>query len=127
MNIEFSMPGEQERLRMAYRTKVPGFSVKFVNGPGEFQVEDLSATGFAVMDGQKRFTEGDVFEIRLLIKGKLFLGGAHAKIMRVMNNGVVGISFDNLDRRQQIKVDKLVLEVQKRLIELKKKARQKAK
>ena len=45
--------------------------------------------------------------------------------MRVISEkGIIGCVFHDMDRRQEIKLDKLVLEVQKRLIELRKAKRE---
>jgi hypothetical protein len=62
--------------------------------------------------------------VLLKIKDKVFLDELKVKAMRVLNNGLVGFNFQELDRRKQIKLDKLVLEVQKRLIAYKKAKRE---
>ena len=56
----------------------------------------------------------------LLLNKRLFLGDLKGKVMRVLDKGIIGCNFEPMDRRQEIKLDKLVLEVQKRLIELRK-------
>lgn len=124
MDFEISIPEEGEQLRKAFRTKVPGLSVRFTALETAMDVMDLSATGFAVLDPEKRFKENQSMEVDLLIKDKIFLRGATAVVMRVLDNGIVGLNFVDLDRQRQIKLDKLVLEVQKRLIALRKKKRE---
>ena len=52
--------------------------------------------------------------------GDMSLGDLKAKVMRVLDRGIIGCNFLTMERRQEIKLDKLVLEVQKRLIELRK-------
>lgn len=116
--------GSDDKLRQAFRTKVPGLTVRFSALKKVFEVKDLSATGFAVLDRDKGFKEGQVLEADLLINKKLFLGGVKAETMRVLDNGIIGINFVDLERQKQVKLDKLVLEVQKRLIELRKKQRE---
>lgn len=124
MEFNISLPEEEERLRKAFRTKVPGLTVRFTEPDRVLDVLDLSATGFAVMDKGKTFSENEDLQVDLLIKNKLFLSGLDARVMRVIDNGVVGLNFVDMERKKQIKLDKLVLEVQKRLIALRKKKRE---
>lgn len=126
MGFDIELPkGSEEQLRKAFRTRVPGLTVAFPDQEKEFEVKDLSATGFAILDPDVGFTEGQVVECNLLINKKQFMGGAKAEIMRVLDNGIIGVNFVELSRQRQAKLDKLVLEVQKRLIELRKKQREK--
>lgn len=112
--------GVEPQLRKAFRTKVPGLTARFVGQERPFDVKDLSATGFAVLEPDADLSEHQQIECDLLINNKLFLGRVKAEIRRVLDNGIIGINFIELDRKQQAKLDKLVLEVQKRLIELRK-------
>lgn len=123
IDLDISTGGD-DQLRKAFRTKVPGLSVRFPALGKVFEVKDLSATGFAVLDPDKRFKEGQPLDSELLINKKLFLSGVNAVVMRVLDNGIIGINFVELERQKQAKLDKLVLEVQKRLIELRKKQRE---
>lgn len=124
MDFKISIPSEDERMRQAYRTRVPGFLACFVKPEACCPVKDLSATGFAIVDDQQHFAEGRQYEVQLKIKEKVFLDELKVQAMRVMENGLVGFNFQELDRRKQIKLDKLVLEVQKRLIAHKKAKRE---
>ncbi len=116
--------GDDDTLRKAFRTKVPGLNVRFSALKKVYEVKDLSASGFAILEPEKVFKEGQTIEADLLIKKKLFLSGIKTEVMRVLDNGIIGINFIELERQKQAKLDKLVLEVQKRLIELKKKQRE---
>ncbi len=120
MDFEINLPNDDARQRQAFRTKVPGFNARFEGVEGDFPVKDLSATGFAIIDASNAVSEGVDLVATLLLKEKVFLGKVPVRVMRVMGDGLVGLNFENIDRRQQIKLDKLVLEVQKRLIALKK-------
>ncbi|WP_338666536.1 PilZ domain-containing protein [Pseudodesulfovibrio methanolicus] len=124
MDFNIQLPDDEERLRKAFRTKVPGLTARFPGLDVVHDVADLSATGLAILDKSGRFTEKEAYDVELLIKNKLFLSGARASCMRVHDNGIVGLNFVDLDRQKQIKLDKLVLEVQKRLIALRKKKRE---
>jgi len=124
MEFDIKVPSEDEQLRKAYRTKVPGLTVRIPTLKKVFEVKDLSATGFAVLDPEKGFKENQTLAVDLLIKNKLFLEALNSVVMRVLDNGIIGINFVDLERQKQVKLDKLVLEVQKRLIELRKKQRE---
>ncbi|WP_319466258.1 PilZ domain-containing protein [uncultured Pseudodesulfovibrio sp.] len=124
MGFDIDLPNGDDQLRKAFRTKVPGLSARFPGLKKIYEVKDLSATGFAVLDKEGTFKEGQSLEIELLIKKRLFLDGAKTEVMRVLDNGIIGINFIDLERQKQAKLDKLVLEVQKRLIELRKKQRE---
>lgn len=120
MDFDVRMPNEDDKLRKAFRTRVPGLLIRVIESGREYQVKDLSASGFAILEENRLFKEGHTFQFDLLLAKKLFLTQVTAKIMRVLDNGIVGCNFADLDRRQEMKLDKLVLEVQKRLIELRK-------
>lgn len=124
MTFEINVPNDDDQLRKAFRTKVPGLKARFSALDKIYEVLDLSASGYAVMDKEKTFKEGQAVECDLLINNKLFLSGVGGEVMRVLDNGIIGINFTELERQKQVKLDKLVLEVQKRLIELRKKQRQ---
>ncbi|MFH1915173.1 MAG: PilZ domain-containing protein [Pseudomonadota bacterium] len=124
MGFDLDIPSDDDQLRKAFRTKVPGLTARFPTLDRIFEVKDLSATGFAVLDQARGFKEGQDVDVDLLINKKLFLATASAQVMRVLDNGIVGINFMDLERQKQVRLDKLVLEVQKRLIELRKKQRE---
>ncbi len=117
---------EEDKLRQAYRTRVPGLDIRIntKKGPLDFPVSDISASGFAFEDNPRGYSSGLEFTFDLLLSKKLFLGELKAKVMRVLDRGIIGCNFMEMDRRQEIKLDKLVLEVQKRLIELRKAKRE---
>ena len=119
-DFDVSLGKDGESVRQAYRTRVPGFEVKFLKSGKVYGVKDLSASGFAVQEEAGTFSQGNLCPVEFYLNKKLFLGEVQAKVMRVMHEGIVGFTFENLDRRQIIKLDKLVLEVQKRLIQLRK-------
>jgi len=121
MDFEIKMGGD-DTLRQAFRTRVPGLDLRVItqSGPKEFSVLDISATGFAFSDNPRGYSSGMTFSFDLLLNKRLFLGDLKGKVMRVLDNGIIGCNFEVMERRQEIKLDKLVLEVQKRLIELRK-------
>nr|WP_284710776.1 PilZ domain-containing protein [Desulfovibrio aminophilus] len=120
MDFDVRLPNDDDQLRKAFRTRVPGLLIRVADSGKEYQVKDLSASGFAILEEARVFKEGQAFEFDLLLARKLFLSQIKGRVMRVLDNGIVGCNFQDLDRRQEMKLDKLVLEVQKRLIELRK-------
>jgi len=125
MGFEVDIPsGAEPQLRKAFRTRVPGLTVLFSGQKRAFEVKDLSATGLAVLEHETGIKEGQRMTCDLLINNKLFLGEIKVDVCRVLDNGIIGANFADLNRKQQAKLDKLVLEVQKRLIELRKTQRE---
>ncbi len=116
MDFDIKTGDDDDRLRKAFRTQVPGLMVRIKDRKEPYQVKDVSAGGFAFLDESRSFKEGAVLEVDLLLKTKLFLGGLKARVMRVLDNGITGCNLEDLDPRQEARLDKLVLEVQKRLI-----------
>ncbi|MGE4556998.1 MAG: PilZ domain-containing protein [Desulfovibrionaceae bacterium] len=116
MDFDIKIGGEDDHLRKAFRTQVPGLMARIEGRKKPFQVKDLSSGGFAFLDEGKTFKEGETHRVDLLLKTKLFLGGLTARVMRVLDNGIIGCNLEDLDKRQEARLDKLVLEVQKRLI-----------
>jgi len=126
MEFEIQMDGDDKQ-RQAYRTRVPGLDVRVITqtGPQDFPVSDISATGFAFSANPRNYSSGMTFSFDLLLNKRLFLGDLKGKVMRVLTDkGIIGCNFEAMERRQEIKLDKLVLEVQKRLIELRKAKRE---
>lgn len=120
MPFDISFGDNEDRARQAYRTRVPGLEVRFNDLERVFEVRDISASGFAVMDPSRGFTHGAHHDVSLYLNRKLFLGHAGVTVIRALDDGTVGLSFADLKRQQALKLDKLVLEVQKRLIQLRK-------
>lgn len=128
MDFDIKMDGD-DKLRQAFRTRVPGLDVRVVtkSGPQDFPVSDISASGFAFAANPRDYSSGMILSFDLLLGKRLFLGDLKAKVMRVITEkGIIGCNFQEMERRQEIKLDKLVLEVQKRLIELRKAKREAA-
>jgi hypothetical protein len=113
-------PELEARQRQAYRTNIPGLEALIKSPRVLLPVKDFSASGLALVDAEARLGQGDKFEFDLLLNKKLLIPGLTAKTMRVLEHGLVGCSFVDLDLRKEAKLDKLVLEVQKRIIALKK-------
>ncbi|GFM37566.1 PilZ domain-containing protein [Desulfovibrio psychrotolerans] len=114
-SFEFSIGGE-ESARRAFRAQVPGLEVWVAEHDAAYSVKDVSATGLAVQTQGKPFKEGQSVHLDMMISKRLFISQLPCKVVRVLASGVVAFDFLELDRRQEARLDKLVLEVQKRSI-----------
>ncbi len=121
--LSFSVSGDDSQ-RRAFRAKVPGLQVAVPAKQAAYDVVDLSAMGLAFRDDTKSFKENTIITFDLHLNGKVFLAELTARVMRVLANGIIGCNFEGNDHRKEARLDKLVLEVQKRLIALRKKARE---
>ncbi len=119
-DFDFTIKSDGKSPRQAYRTKVPGLRAVVAEKDESFAVKDISATGLAIEDKTGLFKEGDTFQFDLFIKKKPFLTKLTAEVIRVLGNGMIGCNFVDLSPRKEARLDKLVLEVQKRLIAMKK-------
>ena len=122
-DISFTVAGDDSQ-RRAFRAKVPGLKVAVPAKKASYDVMDLSAMGLAFRDDAKSFKENTIITFDLYLNDKVFLAELTARVMRMLDNGLVGCNFEGNDHRKEARLDKLVLEVQKRLIALRKKARE---
>ncbi|THB68231.1 MAG: PilZ domain-containing protein [Desulfovibrio sp.] len=120
-SFDFSFPKEPEHKREAFRASLPGLKAKLAGTDREYAVKDISAAGMALHNPSKRgFRAGDVLALEIILNNKTLLTSVAVTVKRVLDNGLVGCSFVGLSPRQEAHLDKLVLEVQKRLIAVKK-------
>lgn len=101
--------------RGAYRATIPGLSVKLPCGTTS-PARDISAggVGFTPPAGMT-YSSGQVLVLDFLVADHLFIQGLESVVVRADANSVA-CSFRLLSRAQEVKLDKLVLETQKRLI-----------
>lgn len=121
--LSFSVAGDDSQ-RRAFRAKIPGLKVVVPAKNKGYDVVDLSAMGLAFRDETRDFKENVIITFDLCLNDKVFLSELTARVMRVLGNGLIGCNFEGNDHRKEARLDKLVLEVQKRLIALRKKARE---
>ncbi len=120
-DFDFILPNEDKNKRQAYRCAVPGLEAWLPQRELGYAVKDLSASGMALQSRSPGdFKQGQAFSADLLLRKKLYLSGVGVRVRRVLPSGLVGCTFVNLDTRHEASLDKLVLEVQKRIIALKK-------
>lgn len=126
MDFKIEVP-DSDNQRGAFRARIPGLKARIQETGASFDVKDMSATGIALLAGaESRLKEGASMTVDLLIASKPVLIGLKTKVIRRINEAVLACTFVSPDRRQEARLDKLVLEVQKRMI-AQRKARQQAK
>ncbi len=115
-DFDFTLPSDVEGERRAYRTSVPGLEASVAGKDGTFPVENVSAVGIAMHVSGHAFAEGENLRVDLLIQGKPYITALPAKVVRLGEGSLVGCEFASPDFWQESRLDKLVLEVQKRMI-----------
>jgi hypothetical protein len=101
--------------RHAYRARVPGLVARDCATQALYPVNDISAGGMSLEDEAGSLKAGDVLSMDVLLKDHVILTGLAAEVAR-RHETVAGLKFTDLTRRQEERLDKLVLEVQKYLI-----------
>ena len=118
MDVTFELEGERCR-RAAFRERVRGLTARLEDG-GEFVVHDISAAGVALVDVEGKLPSGRQCRLTLAIGQKDLVSGLPATVVRAAGQGMVGLAFGQLSLRQEAWLDKMVLEIQKRRINLRK-------
>ena len=83
-------------------------------------MRDLSATGAAVYVGDSKLPEGCDIQLDITLGDTPVLKDVSACTVRIVEEGVMALRFHKLEHRKEVILDKLVLEVQKRLIDMRK-------
>ncbi|MGE4192677.1 MAG: PilZ domain-containing protein [Pseudodesulfovibrio sp.] len=113
--------GDSTGPRGAYRAKISGLHVKVAGRPAVYSATDVSPTGVG-LSGSTGMRVGERFEIGLYHRGVRVGGPIRAKVVRV-DKAFSGLVFEDLDRRNQDAVHRLVLDEQKRQAEERRKDR----
>lgn len=101
--------------RKAYRARVPGLVARDCATQTVFPVNDISAGGISLEDDAAALNVGNVLNIDVLLRDHVILTGLLAEVARRKDH-VAGLKFTDLTQRQEERLDKLVLEVQKYII-----------
>ncbi len=109
------------KARGAFRTSVPGLAIRIKGYLSSYSVKDFSVNGLAFVAGKDFFAIGKQLHIDLLLGQKEILLGMTCEVVRHIGDGLMGCVFIDLDKYQEERLDKLVLEIQKRMIQLRKK------
>ncbi len=118
LKYEFSLDEDAQGPRNAYRAMVQGIEARINNAKSTYEVVDISVSGCAIkLPANINLAEGATFNVQLEVRGRSILTALRVKVIRVTPSGVVACNFINMNERQEYALDKLVLEIQKRLIE----------
>lgn len=112
--------------RKAYRVSIPNLKIKIKDRPGKFEALDISVGGVAFSlkkNDDHGLEAGQDVEISLIIKEKVFLKELQGKLVKVTDT-FAACEFEDIPLRQEAILDKLVLEIQKKMIELKRKKKE---
>lgn len=112
LRIEFQ---SLEKDRSAYRANIPGLSIRL--GGGQFcSAKDLSAGGASfIPPAGMAFHLDQLIVLDILVAGQLYVQAVECVVVRTTPN-ITACAFRGLTRVQESRLDKLVLETQKRLI-----------
>ncbi|SDB39202.1 PilZ domain-containing protein [Desulfonatronum thiosulfatophilum] len=120
--IEFDETDSQRR--RGYRVHFPGLTVWIPDRKTCYSVIDLSTFGVCFRDEEKKFSLGQQMLLDINVQGKIWVAGLKAKIVGIRDEALVACNFEELSEPQEIKMDKLSLEIQKRWIEHRKRQKQ---
>ncbi len=111
--IHYDYQGARER----YRAELPGVMLFLPSGEPA-QVKDISSTGlsFQLPTARARIAPNTTVKTDLFIAGKRYMKGLMCKIVRISDKGIAAATFEELDLVHEAKLDKLILEIQKRAI-----------
>jgi hypothetical protein len=119
MDFTFELEGELSR-RTAHRERIRGLTAQLEDSGEVYVVHDVSASGVALADPEEKLKPGRVCQLTLAIGQKTLVSGFPATVVRDSGKGLSGLAFGQLSLRQEAWLDKLVLEIQKRRITLRK-------
>lgn len=124
MDFDFRLPDDyQNGKRKAYRVTAPGLEAHFKQKSAYYKIKDLSATGMAIVDKELGFKKGQKFAVDLTLNKRRYVSGIKAEVVRCAEDGTVGLMFHELEFNKEVRLDKLVVEIQKRAIEYRKRMR----
>lgn len=119
MDFTFRLEGEVGK-RAAHRERVRGLTA-FLDARADrpYDVHDVSALGMALADPEGTLAVGVAGGLTLRLGGKTLVAGLPVLVVRAAD-GLAGLAFGELSPRQEAWLDKMVLEIQKRRIDLRK-------
>jgi hypothetical protein len=124
LNFSFDYPEDNAQQRRSYRVHYPGLTVRVPTFDTAYPVLDLSTFGVAFRDESQSFRQGQEIELDLYVQGKIWIAGLMATVVRVRESVLVACNFEALTKQQEVRMDKLTLEIQKRWIAYRKRQQQ---
>jgi hypothetical protein len=114
--LDFHFALNSPRQRGRYRVATRGLSLYLDDLAQTFDICDLSSSGCRLRAPAELFTVGRILNSNLHIGSTSYLAGIKLKVIRHIANNSIACVFQALSRQQEIMLDKLVLEIQKRSI-----------
>jgi hypothetical protein len=124
LDFSFDLAETEGQRRRSYRVRFPGLTVWVPERNAYYPVIDLSTFGVSFRDVDKRYSMGQVLVVDINIQGKVWVSGLKAKVVRIKEDVQVACNFEELSTSQEIRMDKLSIEIQKRWIEHRKRQKQ---
>jgi hypothetical protein len=112
--LHFSLTLHSPRQRGRYRAATRGLSMHLDDVEQAFDIGDLSSGGCNLRAPAELLAVGRSFDAALHIGKVSYLADLRLKVVRHIANGSVACVFQGLSRRQEITLDTLLLEIQKR-------------
>jgi hypothetical protein len=114
--LDFHVALNSPRQRGRYRVTAQGLSLHLDDVGQTFPLRDFSSTGCNLCAPAGGLTVGRIFNGTLYIGGAGYLADIKVMVVRHVAGNSVACIFRALTRQQEIMLDKLLLEIQKRRI-----------
>jgi len=112
--LDFYIEEHAGHPRGSYRVAADGLTLYLDDVAQTFDIRDISSSGCSLRAPAELFAVGRIFNSDLHIGGAKYLMGLTIKVIRHIDNNSAACVFHALSRRQEIMLDKLLLEIQKR-------------
>ena len=114
--LDFTIALGSPRQRGRYRVATRGLSLHLDGLAQTFGIHDLSSGGCNLYAPAELLAIGRIFDGDLHIGNTSYLAQLTIKVVRHITDHNIACSFQALSRQQEIMLDKLLLEIQKRNI-----------
>lgn len=114
-DLSFSLTATSPTQRSAFRAMVRGLFARLEDG-SMYDVHDISACGCSLAMPLHAYEVGHVFTLDLMAGKNVLLSGLRVRVVRLIPNALAACAFLDVTRNQEFKLDKLILEIQKRKI-----------
>ena len=112
--LDFHIEQHSKHQRESYRVAVQGLTLHLDDVGQAFDIHDLSANGCSLHASAALLAVGRIFNGDLRIGNTRYLADIRIKVIRHIANSSVACVFQALSGQQELMLDKLVLEIQKR-------------
>ncbi|TVQ98000.1 MAG: PilZ domain-containing protein [Desulfovibrionales bacterium] len=119
-HIDYPDDATRKHQRRGVRVHLPGLTAWVLERDAVFSITDLSTFGLAFNDATTSFQVGQEMHVDVHVHGKVWIAGLEAKVVAVRDGALVACAFPNMTRFQELRMDKLILEIQKRWIKIRK-------